>query len=42
MAMVDAKKATKPAYSEVTQMEILTAFEETMKEMEREEAHQKK
>ena len=42
MAVVEAKKASKSVYNEATQMDILTAFEETVKELEREDAQVKK
>ena len=37
MALVEAKKATKSVYNEASQMDILTAFEETVKDFERED-----
>ena len=37
MTLVEEKKSSKPLYDEATQMEILTAFEETIKDMERED-----
>ena len=42
LALVEAKKAAKQLYSEASQMDILTAFEETVKDLEREDAQIKK
>lgn len=36
--LVEARKVTKTLYSEATAMDILTAFEDTIKELEREDA----
>ena len=41
-AIIESRKATKPLYSEATPMDYLTAFEDTMKELEHEHAMQKK
>ena len=41
-AIVESRKAVKPLYNEATPMEYLTAFEDTMKELEHENAMQKK
>ena len=37
LTLVEEKKSSKPLYEEATQIEILTAFEETIKDMERED-----
>ena len=36
--LVEERKGSKPLYIEATPMDILTAFEDTIKELEREEA----
>ena len=41
-AIVEARKAVKSLYNESTPMEYLTAFEDTMKELEHEQSMQKK
>ena len=41
-AIVESRKAVKPLYNEATPMEYLTAFEDTIKELEHENAMQKK
>jgi len=42
VALVEEKGAGKPIYSEASQMDLLTAFEDVMKEMERDDAQTKK
>ena len=36
--LVESRKASKPLYNDSTPMEYLTAFEDTIKELEREDA----
>lgn len=38
MELVDSQKASKSLYSEATEMDVLTAFEDTMKDLERDDA----
>lgn len=40
--MIESKKASKPLYNEAAPIEYLTAFEDTIKELEHESAMQKK
>ena len=40
--LIEEKKPTMPLYAEVSQMEILTAFEDLIKELEREDLSIKK
>lgn len=42
MELVDSQKATKSLYSEATEMDVLTAFEDTMKDLERDDAQTKR
>ena len=37
-SLVESRKSTKALYSEATPMDVLTAFEDTIKELEREDA----
>ena len=42
LELIEEQKAEKPFYAEATQMDILTAFEDIMKDLERDDALSKK